>query len=121
MCYSILFLTCFVCLCYYNVQIPRFSSFYDAIYAAGDSMSNGIYFSTKDNDNDNRHAYSPYSGSGCAENLIGAWWYDNCGGANLNGKYYDHGFEVLAYCVQWDSWLGYRFSLQRTEMKIRPQ
>ena len=56
-CYSILFFRHFVCLCYYNVQSCRFSSFYDATYAAGDSMrnENGIPFSTKDRDNDNHY------------------------------------------------------------------
>ena len=84
-------------------------------------MRSGIDFSTKDRDNDNYYAYSPYSGPECAINVKGAWWYDKCLGASLNGKYYHHGFRVSWDCLRWGSWLGLTFSLQRTEMKIRPQ
>ncbi|CAG2215754.1 unnamed protein product [Mytilus edulis] len=47
-----------------------------------DSMtySNGMSFSTKDRDND---LWSP----NCAVNRYGAWWYNSCIFANLNGQY----------------------------------
>ena len=55
----------------------------------GDSMAyhNGWAFSTKNQDNDG------HTGN-CAEERVGAWWYDYCNNSNLNGLYqngYDTG------------------------------
>ena len=41
---------------------------------------NNMMFSTKDKDNDNY-------GTGCAELFVGAWWYNECGYANLNSAF----------------------------------
>ncbi|XP_058127955.1 angiopoietin-related protein 7-like [Anopheles ziemanni] len=50
---------------------------------AGDSMAwnHGMKFTTKDSDNDN------YSSLQCAEYQKGAWWFNGCTNANLNGPY----------------------------------
>ena len=42
--------------------------------------ANGMRFSTFDNDNDN------HSGN-CATDYDGAWWYNACDCANLNGLF----------------------------------
>ncbi|XP_058127879.1 fibrinogen-like protein A [Anopheles ziemanni] len=49
----------------------------------GDSMAwnQGMKFTTKDSDNDNDSSVQ------CAEARNGAWWYNGCGNANLNGPY----------------------------------
>ena len=50
---------------------------------AGDALfhNNNRPFSTKDQDNDP-------SGTHCAQKDLGAWWYNSCAYANLNGHYY---------------------------------
>lgn len=66
----------------------RLSGFNSNASTAGDSMthdshdSNGMAFSTKDRDNDN------CSGIDCARSYMGAWWYNCCQKANLNGINY---------------------------------
>ncbi|XP_062604379.1 ficolin-1-like [Saccostrea cucullata] len=81
---------------------------------AGDSLGphNGMGFTTKDQDNDNKASYN------CAINHQGAWWYHLCTNSNLNGKY------ALSAVTShkspyWYSWTnGYR-ALQSTVMMIR--
>jgi hypothetical protein len=73
----------------------------------------GMKFTTYDNDND----FSDFSEKNCAILCRGAWWYNACYGANLNGKYDGTNYTG----VQWDPKksegdLSYKFS----EMKIRP-
>ena len=72
----------------------------------------GMQFSTYDSDNDN------YTGN-CAEFYMGAWWYNWCFAANLNGIYtYDH-YETWRQGILWGTWKGWEESLKRVEMKIR--
>ena len=71
-------------------------------------------FSTKDKDNDD------YSGS-CAQVYKGAWWYSNCHGSNLNGRYLKGKHKSYADGVNWSSFRGHNYSLKRTEIKIRPR
>lgn len=72
-------------------------------------------FTTKDQDNDGTE-------SNCAVRSKGAWWYWSCHAANLNGLYLSGPTDSSSYPtgITWYHFRGYRFSLKRTEMKIRP-
>ena len=71
-------------------------------------------FTTKDRDNDNYP-------TNCAVQFKGAWWYNACHAANLNGLYLRGHQTSFADGVNWRTWKGYRHSLKHTEMKIRPR
>ncbi|XP_078656666.1 uncharacterized protein LOC144902898 isoform X2 [Branchiostoma floridae x Branchiostoma belcheri] len=82
---------------------------------------NNRRFSTTDQDNDPRD-------DNCASLYgQGGWWYtESCGLAMLNGQYLT-GCSVPAppSCqsangIVWHSWRGYRYSLKKTVMMIRP-
>ena len=97
-----------ICLTQLNVRV-LFSG------TAGDSLSyhRGYAFTTKDQDNDGN------SSRNCALAGQGAWWYDNCFQANLNGLY-RHGKHSSTSGVSWYDWKGHNYSAKRAEMKIRP-
>ena len=82
---------------------------------AGDSLSwhRGMAFSTKDRDND------IISGN-CATHYKGAWWYKKCHHSNLNGRYLKAKHSSYADGVNWYHWKGYKYSVKRAEMKIKP-
>ncbi|XP_066020537.1 microfibril-associated glycoprotein 4-like [Pocillopora verrucosa] len=83
---------------------------------SGDSLAyhRGLPFTTRDQDNDNK------GGQNCAIQFKGAWWYNTCHKANLNGFYFPGSHASDSSGVHWIDWKGYRYSLKRTEMKIRP-
>ncbi|XP_075034930.1 microfibril-associated glycoprotein 4-like [Mixophyes fleayi] len=87
----------------------------DSTKPAGDSLKGhpGMMFSTYDHDRD------MYTGN-CAELYHGAFWYNKCHGANLNGKYLHGTTTEYAAGVVWYSWKGSYYSLKRSEMKIAP-
>ena len=74
-----------------------------------------MQFSTKDDDND----YHP--GLNCSKTFKGAWWYRDCHGANLNGRYLGGVHSTVADGVNWYTFRGYHYSLKRSEMKIKPK
>ena len=82
---------------------------------AGDSLAdhNGMQFSTKDRDNDQR------SSSNCATvtSFQGAWWYNNCHYSNLNGLYRSGLSSTQG--INWYYFLNNRISLKFAQMKLR--
>ncbi|RUS90668.1 hypothetical protein EGW08_001568 [Elysia chlorotica] len=102
---------------------------------AGDSMTSlweshdGMPFSTKDKDNDGRYVESRLHGSpdyryydSCAQQYQGAWWFNNCFEAHLNGKYYTKGFHKNYFQrdgIQWNTIHMYS-SLKAVQMMIKP-
>ncbi|XP_033639019.1 ryncolin-2-like [Asterias rubens] len=94
----------------YTLQVGS----YDAQSPAGDSMAhhNGHSFTTKDQDNDAKSF-------NCAEQWEGAWWYNYCFRANLNGKYYPQGHVPFGHGIQWVIRKGYEYSHKKSSMKIR--
>ncbi|ELU08522.1 hypothetical protein CAPTEDRAFT_19536 [Capitella teleta] len=83
---------------------------------AGDTMGyhNGMKFSAKDQDHDT------WSGGDCANKYKGGWWYYYCHDANLNGLYLNGAYTGYTRGIDWSKWKGYHYSIQFTEMKIRP-
>lgn len=88
---------------------------YNILGTAGDSLTiqKGMPFTTKDSDNDHHK-------QNCAVLFKGAWWYNACHQSNLNGYYYLGKHKSYADGVNWYHWMGYHYSLKKTEMKIRP-
>ncbi|XP_028413234.1 fibrinogen gamma chain-like [Dendronephthya gigantea] len=79
---------------------------------AGDSLDyhNQMQFSTKDSDND-VHSIN------CAMRWNAGWWYRTCKDCHLNGLYQAAG-QSDGRGINWYRW--HRYSLKKTEMKIRP-
>ncbi|CAK8692816.1 unnamed protein product [Clavelina lepadiformis] len=81
---------------------------------AGDALQhhNGLPFSTKDRDLDRHEVH-------CARNYEGAWWYNRCHAANLNGPYLTGG-QDNSKGMCWYPWKGNYYSMKKAEMKIKP-
>ena len=73
-----------------------------------------MQFSTKDNNNDVYH-------DSCAQQFKGGWWYESCHRANLNGLYHGGPHDSYADGVCWEPFRGLRYSLKRTEIKLKPK
>ena len=74
-----------------------------------------MLFSTKDMDND------AHSSKNCAVNYKGAWWYNACHAANLNGQHLKGSDSSHVDGISWRTLKGSHNSLKLTEMKIRPK
>jgi len=72
-----------------------------------------MQFTTKDQDND-------MANGNCAQSYKGAWWYNACHKANLNGLYLGRPHASFANGINWHAWRGHYYSLKRAEMKIKP-
>uniref|UniRef100_H3CQY8 Angiopoietin like 3 n=1 Tax=Tetraodon nigroviridis TaxID=99883 RepID=H3CQY8_TETNG len=76
-----------------------------------DPMGNltGMAFSTKDRNSDQQQD------SSCAYGYTGGWWFNACGDAHLNGKY----FQLRPKGIQWRSGPKAFTSLKSTKISIR--
>ena len=74
-----------------------------------------MHFSTNDNDNDQKPTGK------CAQDFKGAWWYNLCLQSNLNGLYLKGEHSSHADGVNWKKFPGLKYSLKRTEIKIKPK
>lgn len=88
----------------------------DPTKPAGNSLVGhiGMNFSTYDNDRDT------YTGGNCATQYHGAFWYNKCHGANLNGKYQNGTTTEYATGVVWATAKGAYYSFKKTTMMISP-
>ena len=84
---------------------------------AGDDFTyhNGMQFSTRDRDNDQR------SDANCATYYPGGsgWWFNSCFHCNLNGPYICGAVQTTSAGVIWNTFRGHSHSLKYTEMKMR--
>lgn len=71
-----------------------------------------MMFSTIDSDNDN-------SKGNCATAFKGAWWYNSCHLANLNGEYLGGYYSTKPKGIVWATWKGYYYSLKSTRIMIK--
>ncbi|XP_066515790.1 microfibril-associated glycoprotein 4-like [Hoplias malabaricus] len=83
---------------------------------AGDALANhnGQKFSTFDKDQDN------ISSENCPLLYFGAFWYNSCHYANINGVYMWGAHSRYGHGVIWQTWKGFYYSLKSVTMKIRP-
>ena len=83
---------------------------------AGDSLGyhNGMKFSTQDVDND------LWSGDNCAQYLHGAWWFNDCSAAHLNGEYLRGRHNQFWKGILWHHFKGEEYSYKVAEMKVAP-
>ncbi len=94
-----------------NYQLTLFGYRYDSTVGDAMQFNSNNQFSTKDADN-NRYY------SNCAQERQGAWWYDNCSYANLNGLYLGPNQSDINGMYWW-FWKNNAEVLKRSEMKIR--
>jgi len=76
----------------------------------------GMYFSTKDLDNDGSRPRD------CSKLEGGGWWYNDCSMANLNGLYLYgdiSGRPEMCMGLSWATWKGHAYSLEVVKMMIR--
>ena len=106
-------------------ELDNFKLHFDAYVSSksnvGDSLSyhNGMEFSTRDRDNDNRE------GESCAARHggQGGFWFNSCKRVGANSPYdsSSDGYHVNEVNrIRWDAWHGNRYSLKTFQMMMRP-
>nr|KAG5701873.1 hypothetical protein BaRGS_014938 [Batillaria attramentaria] len=85
---------------------------------AGDSLSysRGRPFSTHDANRD--RCSDRYFN--CARTWHGAWWFDCCFSAHLNGEYKPSSATAYSEGILWENFRGFHYSLKFAEMKLKP-
>ena len=78
------------------------------------SLLSNMTFSTRDEDNDRSGDID------CAGKHKGGLWYKHCHTSNLNGLDLKGQHPKIPAGVAWLDFRGYRYSLKRTEMKVKP-
>ncbi|CAG2250432.1 unnamed protein product [Mytilus edulis] len=84
----------------------------DSLLYPGKQNHSGMMFSTIDRDND-RYI------SNCASVYKGAWWYNACYRANLNGEYLRGHYSTFGNGITWWKWKGFQYSLKSTKLLIK--
>ncbi|CAF4113549.1 unnamed protein product [Rotaria magnacalcarata] len=78
-----------------------------------DLNSNGMKFSTQDNDND------LWLSGNCAELYKGGWWFNHCSAAHLNGLPIV-GSAPNGDGIRWNHFRRWSHSMKKATMKLRP-
>jgi len=77
------------------------------------SWNNGMQFSTRDRDNARSTVVH------CAQAYRGAWWYNSCTYANMNGEWGRDDYKGVFWNPLTFDWITGRHSVSRSEMKVR--
>ena len=70
-------------------------------------------FSAKDKDQEE-------DSRNCAQVFTGAFWYDQCLAANINGQYLNGENNQMHKGITWYHFRGSYYSLKTSQMKFRP-
>ena len=76
-------------------------------------MNKGMKFTTLDVDNDP-------PGYSCAHERHGAWWFNSCSWAHLNGEYLRGRHNQWEKGILWSNFKGSYYSYKVAEMKVAP-
>lgn len=102
----------------YSLYIKKESAFSPLESSLGPDATNGLPFSTADQDNDRK------ADTNCAANLSGGWWFSGCGQSNLNGRYFQSPPPKQRHqrkqCIFWKTWRGRYYPLRSSTIMIAP-
>uniref|UniRef100_A0A8C6SZ01 Angiopoietin-like 4 n=1 Tax=Neogobius melanostomus TaxID=47308 RepID=A0A8C6SZ01_9GOBI len=102
----------------YSLYIKKEGAFSPLENSLGPDATNGLPFSTADQDNDRK------ADANCAANLSGGWWFSGCGQSNLNGRYFQSPPPKQRHqrkqCIFWKTWRGRYYPLRSSTIMIAP-
>lgn len=102
----------------YSLYVKKEGAFSPLESSLGPDATNGIPFSTADQDNDRK------ADANCAMNLSGGWWFSSCGQSNLNGRYFQSPPPKQRHqrkqCIFWKTWRGRYYPLRSSTIMIAP-